>query len=102
MGTQYPELIWQIHRLPKPVAEYRFHPERRWRFDWAWPDKKIAVEQEGGIWTQGAHVRGGHFLSDMEKYNAAAKLGWFVFRFTPQQIKKGEAQCFMRDVLLPS
>ena len=23
--------------LPGPVPEYRFHPTRRWRFDYAWP-----------------------------------------------------------------
>ncbi len=35
--------------LPKPAREYRFHRERRWRFDFAWPDYKVAVEVEGGI-----------------------------------------------------
>src|SRR3954464_10168436 len=27
--------------------EHRFHPERRWRFDWALPDKMIGIEYEG-------------------------------------------------------
>tara|TARA_R110002126_G_scaffold288065_2_gene441348 strand:+ start:900 stop:1049 length:150 start_codon:yes stop_codon:yes gene_type:complete len=30
--------------IPTPEAEYRFHPTRRWRFDFARPDKKLAVE----------------------------------------------------------
>jgi very-short-patch-repair endonuclease len=92
-------MIWKAYGISEPVAEFRFHPVRRWRFDWAWPDKKIAVEQEGGIWINGAHNRGVHFSSDMEKYNMAGKMGWRVFRFTPKQIKNGEAQVFMKEVL---
>jgi|SRR5579864_2844161 len=89
---------WKYYGLPEPIAEYRFHPNRKWRFDWAWPFQMIAVEQEGGIWNRGAHVRGRHFLSDMEKYNEATKKGWRVFRFTPEQLKKGTAQAFLTGV----
>ena len=49
-------LVWL--NLPAPVPEFRFHPERKWRFDFAWPEHKIAVEQEGGVWIQGRHTRG--------------------------------------------
>ncbi len=94
------DLIWGIYGLPTPQTEFVFHATRKWRFDYAWPEPhKVAVEIEGGIWNRGAHVRGGHFISDMEKYNAATKDGWKVFRFTPQQLKKGEAQEFMKGVL---
>ena len=89
---------WRLYGIEEPIAEYRFHPTRKWRFDYAWPTKKVAVEIEGGIWIGGAHVRGKHFLSDCEKYNAAGLLGWRVFRFVPGQLKKGEAQSFMIDV----
>lgn len=66
----------------RPEGEYRFHPERRWRFDFAYPDLKIAVEAEGGIFTGGAHTRGAHYAKDCEKYNQATLLGWRVFRYT--------------------
>ena len=92
--------FWKAYGLPDPIPEFKLHPKRKWRFDFAWPNKKIAVEIEGGIWTQGAHVRGNHFVSDMEKYNAAAKLGWFVFRFTPQQFKHNQVQAFLLDGIL--
>jgi len=68
--------------LPKPVREWRFHSVRRWRFDFAWPDLKVAVECEGGTWSRGRHVRGKGFEGDCQKYNAAAVLGWKVLRVT--------------------
>ena len=67
---------------PDPVAECRFHPVRRWRFDFAWPDSRVAVECEGGVWTRGRHTRGAGYEADCEKYNQAAALGWRVFRCT--------------------
>lgn len=68
------------------LKEYQFHPTRRWRFDYAIPQHKIAVEVEGGVWTQGRHVRPQGFLGDIEKYNAATFLGWRVFRVTPKEL----------------
>jgi hypothetical protein len=70
-------------RLPVPVQEYRFAAPRRWRFDYAWPDRLVALEVEGGIWTGGRHTRGAGFEKDIHKYNAAALVGWRLFRTTP-------------------
>jgi hypothetical protein len=74
--------------LPEPVGEYRFAPPRRWRFDWAWTssEHQIALEIDGGVWTQGRHTRGKGAIGDMEKLNAAAILGWKVLRVTPDQL----------------
>ena len=72
--------------LPLPVPEHRFHPTRLWRFDYAWPAEKIAVEVEGGIWTGGRHINPAGFIADLEKYNAAAVLGWRIIRMTPKSI----------------
>lgn len=93
------DLIWGIYDLPTPEREYRFHASRRWRFDYAFVAQKAGVEIEGGAWSRGRHTRGRGFLGDMEKYNEAQKLGWRVFRFTPDQLKNGHAQTFMREVL---
>jgi very-short-patch-repair endonuclease len=62
------------------VKEYKFHPLRKWRFDYAIIELKIAVEQEGAIWTNGRHTRPAGFINDMEKYNTATALGWKVIR----------------------
>lgn len=71
-------------------TEYRFC-KRMWRFDFAIPELMIAIECEGGIFTGGAHTRGAHYESDLEKYNAAALLGWRVLRFSGDMIKVGYA-----------
>ena len=75
--------------IGKPVQkEYRFAPPRKWRFDYAYPEFKIAIEIDGGIWTQGRHTRGKGFKGDMEKFNEAAKNGWLVLKFTPDECYK--------------
>jgi very-short-patch-repair endonuclease len=71
--------------LIKLIAEYKFHEKRKWRFDYANLEHKIAIEIEGGAYTNGRHTRGTGFINDMEKYNEAAILGWVVFRITPTQ-----------------
>lgn len=58
------------------VREHRFHSERKWRFDFAWPDQKVALEIEG--W--GRHQTFDGYRKDCEKYNAATLLGWRVLR----------------------
>jgi very-short-patch-repair endonuclease len=61
-------------------VEYKFHPDRRWRFDFAWPKQRLAVEVEGGIFVRGRHVSPSGFVKDSEKYNEAAVSGWSVLR----------------------
>ncbi len=68
------------------VKEYLFHPTRKWRFDYAIPSHKIALEVEGGVWTGGRHTRPQGFLGDIEKYNAGTLLGWRIFRVTPDEL----------------
>ena len=77
--------------LPAPIREYRFHPTRRWRSDFAWINYRLLVEIEGGVWTQGRHTRGTGYQSDIEKYNTAQLEGWIVLRFTPSMVEDGSA-----------
>ena len=62
------------------VKEYKFHPLRKWRFDYAIIELNVAIEIEGGIWSKGRHTRPTGFIKDMEKYNTATALGWKVIR----------------------
>lgn len=74
----------------EPVKEYQFHPTRKWRFDYAFVNEKIALEVEGGVHTGGRHIRPKGFLGDMEKYNTAATLGWRLLRTTPDKLLSRE------------
>ena len=89
----------QVEKLPVPVRELRFDAVRRWRFDLAWPQKKIAVEVEGGVFTKGRHVRGAGYEADAVKYNQAQLQGWKVFRYSTGQVKKGLAMVDLRKAL---
>jgi hypothetical protein len=79
-------------KLPHPVAEFVFHPTRKWAFDYCWPDVKVALEIEGGAFIEGRHTRGVGFIRDMQKYSEAAIRGWCLIRVTPDQLqqKSGE------------
>ena len=77
--------------LPQPDREYRFAPDRLWRFDFAWPAARVALEVEGGSWTAGRHVRGQGFERDLEKYNEAGIRGWLVVRVTTEMFDDGRA-----------
>jgi len=98
------EKICRVHDVPAPVREYQFDTDgwtpprydkngnlklRKWRFDCAWPDAKVAVECHGGIGggaNRGRHVRRGGINADAEKMTAAQLQGWTVLVFTADQI----------------
>src|SRR5438309_1871690 len=85
MGQVFCALLAQ-NGLPTPVPEFKFHPSRRWRIDWAFPEQRVALEVEGGVWTGGRHVRGSGYLKDLEKYNELAARGWRLVRTTPDTL----------------
>lgn len=68
--------------LPEPVFEYAFATGRKWRFDYCWPEKMVALELDGGVHTQGRHTRGSGYANDCRKLNAATVQGWRVIRVT--------------------
>jgi very-short-patch-repair endonuclease len=77
------------------TLEHKFHPSRKWRFDFAHIPTKVAVEIEGGIGLRkaksgklftGRHAQSAGFNSDCEKYNEAALMGWTVFRLTSKMV----------------
>lgn len=86
----FQEQLDQAKLLEGCEPEYQFALPRKWRFDFCWPDLKLAVEIEGGTWIQGRHSRGKGFEKDAEKYNTAAMLGWLVLRFTTRQVTKSD------------
>lgn len=82
------------HDLPESVREYPFHPLRKWRFDFAWPEQRLTVELEGGASERrrGRHMRAHGFQRDCEKYNAAVLAGWRVLRYTAADLASRPVQ----------
>ena len=76
--------------------EYQFAlktHKRKWAMDLAWPPERIALEIEG----RGSHQRG-RYLSDMEKYNTAAAMGYLLLRVTYDMIEDGVALALIKEV----
>ena len=73
-------LIWKKIDGQKLEEEFRFHHVRKWRFDFAHTDSKVAIEIEGGIWGQSRHTKAVGYIKDCEKYNAAIFDWWDVVR----------------------
>ena len=89
----------RVAGLPTPERDFRFHPTRRWKLDFAWKDYMLAAEVEGGVWTNGRHTRGAGFIKDCIKYNEAAVMGWVVLRFAGAMITDGVAlECLERMI----
>jgi hypothetical protein len=82
-----------------PDREHKFMDGRRFRFDFAWADKMLGVEIEGGVFSGGRHTRGVGYSRDLEKYNLAAMHGWTVYRFTTQDVKQGIAVRFITIII---
>ena len=70
---------------------YLFHPPRKFQIDFAIPAARVGIEIEGGIWSRGAHGRGPGIARDMLKHNLLLMSGWRVLRYTPDQVRQGEA-----------
>lgn len=100
------ENMLRLVEAKAPVREFKFHATRDWRSDFAWVEEKVIVEIEGGVFSKrkdgsrgGRHNTGQGFIGDMEKYNEATRLGYKVFRFTPEQIIESFPALFIKEVL---
>ena len=85
------ELEFQLKAMKIPFEkEYRFHPPRRWKFDFAikWGRENIAIEIEG---MGGRHQSMKGFRLDLDKYDQAFRDGWVVYRCSAQMVKSGRA-----------
>ena len=70
-----------------------------WRFDFAWPGRKFAVEIEGGGYVNGRHTRGAGFAGDLRKYHAAMEMGWTVYRCDGGMVKSGQSLKLIEKLL---
>ncbi|MDD5543929.1 MAG: hypothetical protein PHX83_12215 [Acidobacteriia bacterium] len=109
------EILLKALHFPEPAREYRFHPTRKWRFDYAWERMakqyivlgsngfikrlwSVAVEIEGGEFVKSRHRSPIGYAKDCEKYNHAQRLGWKVYRFTPSMITEENMKWLKEEV----
>ena len=71
----------------EPFKQFKFHQTRKWKFDFAWPVYKLAVEIQGGTWIKGRHTSGSSREGEYEKMNAAQRLGWCVLQYGTERMK---------------
>ena len=83
----------------EPVAELQFAPDRKWRFDFAWPHKKVALEVQGGLFVNGRHSRGAALMKEHEKLNRAAAMGWRVLYCVPQDLCTTDTIATVKEAL---
>ena len=93
--------------LPKPIEEYRFCPERKWRADFVWlfnnqlykvdplldkvtRYKGVILEINGAVWTKGKHTYGKQLLDEYEKLNNASLDGWILIQVGNYHMKTGQ------------
>ena len=93
-------LYWRSLGGPELERELRFHPERKWRADFAHIASRTLIEIEGGILVEGGgrHNRAAGFIADAEKYLEAFLAGWTVVRLTSAQITAPNVERLIRRV----
>ena len=85
-------LAAQLHALGiAHVREHLFALPRRFKFDFALMDYRIACEVEGGGWSGGRHNSGVGFARDLRKYEIALREGWTVYRCDPAMVANQQA-----------
>lgn len=84
-----------------PWPEFYFSMDRQYRFDYAIPEYKIAIEQNGGIWSKGnsGHSSGKGIQRDMDKGALAASLGWTIISRSPDQMLTIETMDFIQSAI---
>ena len=92
-------LLCKPEGLPMPTREFKFHDTRKWRLDYAWPDKMVAMERDGLTYEGGRHQRMQGYEDDCEKLNTALTLGWKVLRVPPKHIDNGKVFEWLRELL---
>jgi very-short-patch-repair endonuclease len=86
-------LEWALRHLAPDlkgwVREHCAIPGRKFRADFAFPDSRLAIECQGGIFmARGAHSGPTAAKRDMEKLNLYTVNGWRLLQFGPHHFTK--------------
>lgn len=76
------------------TTQVQFHPVRKWRMDFVVAPQSrrpVAIEVQGGVYTNGSHTRGQGYEKDCEKSFYGQMLGWRVLAVTGTHVRNGQA-----------
>lgn len=62
----------------------------QWEFDFCFPEYKLFVEIDGGMWSRGAHGHPIDLVRNQRKRNDAALAGYYVLSFMTDHVKHGK------------
>ena len=97
------KIICDHHKFPHPEREFRFAQSigRQWRFDFAWPAQKFAVEVDGGTGMRiSRHTSVAGYREDCMKLNSALIMRWSVLRGDQAMVANGHLALMAEDFML--
>lgn len=81
--------------------EHQFHSTRKWRFDFAWPLLKVAVEYQGIFGKKTAsHASVSGIARDCEKFTEASLDGWVLILINAKTVENGQALTWTERALM--
>ena len=86
LERRFADLWVELYPAIDLYSQHKFHPKRRFLFDFAHLPTRTAIELQGGIWVKSGHNTGTGLLRDYEKLNLATSLGWKVFMLASEMV----------------
>ena len=77
--------------IPLPAQQFHFAIGRDYRADFTWPDHRLLVEVEGGLWIGGKHAIALHEQRRQRRRCYAQALGWSIVEVSPPDVRSGVA-----------
>lgn len=88
------DLLGGIDGLPHYETQFSYASPRGFKADVAFPEYKLLIEAEGGVWGRiSGHNSGSGIESDCERTNAATIAGYSQLRFTTQTLRDYPKYC---------
>jgi hypothetical protein len=81
-------------------SEYKFHPDRKYRLDFAHLPSQVGIEIQGGLFmAKSGHSSIHGMLRDCRKTLLAASVGWLIVPLVAPQLDDGETLSLLAEVI---
>ncbi len=86
--------------LPEPARQAKLLPDRKFLWDFAWKDHRLAVEVQGGVFLpKSGHNTGTGITRDCEKLCLIVVEGWRCLLVTGAQVRSGAALTWIERLI---